>query len=67
MSKWTVVKDSKVRHLYRCPSCNHEYRVSPKFYEDSGSAPQCDNDRCEDYDRDAVYIHTEIDHGKVLR
>jgi hypothetical protein len=63
MKNWNVIEDDRVKHLYRCPSCNHEHRISPKFYEDSGSAPQCENTRCEDYEVDTVYIHTEILNG----
>ena len=55
VSKWEVIEDNKVKHVWNCPECGKFTEVDPMFYQESGT-PVCP-DPC---DTDMLYVHTLI-------
>lgn len=51
---WTIIDDTKLRHVWRCPDCDFESMVEPWWYQDNGT-PVCID--CED---DMQYLCTEM-------
>ena len=53
MENWTIVDDTKVRHVWRCADCGDEVNISPWWYQDNGTPV------CVDCNEDMVYLSTE--------
>ena len=54
MDKWTVIDDTKLRHVWRCADCGVQSEVEPWWYQNNGT-PVCDD--CGD---DMAYLSTEM-------
>ena len=53
-TKWKVIKNENIRHLWICAGCGDEKHFSPAaFYADHG------NPVCRNCDGDMVYVRTE--------
>ena len=57
MENWTIVDDTKVRHVWRCADCGDEVSISPWWYQDNGTPV------CVDCNEDMVYLSTEYNNG----
>ena len=57
MENWTIVDDTKVRHVWRCADCGAEVNISPWWYQDNGTPV------CVDCNEDMVYLSTEYNNG----
>jgi len=57
MENWTIIDDTKLRHVWRCAECNDEVTVTPWDYQNIGTPVCCD---C---DEDMEYLSTEYNNG----
>jgi hypothetical protein len=57
MENWKVIDDTKIRHVWRCVSCEDEINVTPWWYQDTGTPV------CADCDEDMKYLGTEMNHA----
>lgn len=53
-SKWTVVPDQRVRHVWKDPDTGEEITVTPDFYEGSGTPIS------KEQGDDSEYLRTEV-------
>jgi hypothetical protein len=54
MENWAVIDDTKLRHVWRCADCDCVTRVTPWWYEDTGTPV------CEKCGEDMKYLSTEF-------
>jgi len=54
MENWTVIDDTKLRHVWRCADCDCVTHVTPWWYEDAGTPV------CEKCGEDMKYLSTEF-------
>lgn len=56
-ARWLKVRDDRIRHMWRCPSCGRVTAVGPSFYEDAGTPVCVSRGDCEGDDME--YVQTE--------
>ena len=57
MENWIAIDDTRIRHVWRCASCEDEVNITPWYYQDNGTPV------CSDCDTDMAYLSTEINNA----